>query len=499
MLLSVGSIFSHFSLQADRHAINSHTKGELRPEVEDVTEISLQQLIGLLLKNKLLLFLSAVLGVVIALAITVFVLKNQYESTVKLYVYVPAAEQQTSSQDLNAINYAQKVVNTYIQMLDTRSFYTKISDAVGLPAYTPAEMQSMIKFSVLDTTEVFQAAVTSEAPEDSLTIAQAIASTAPSVIQEFQETAKLKIVDPPVINSVPVSPNLKLNLAIGLLAGLALAAMFVFLRDMLDTKIKGADELNDKYGLHVLAEVGDINEEERKKARKASAPDFTITQKYMEAYRTARSNLNFSILKKGCKKICIVSSQPREGKTTSSMYLAITLAQQLNAKVLLVDCDLRKPRVYRYFKAQNTPGLTDYLSGQKTLDEIRQETTQENLTLICSGTVPPNPSELLASEAFVEFVGNMEADYDYVIYDTSPLNLVSDALSIVRLMDGVVVSAVKGMSVHPELAKTMEVLKSADAKITGVVLHGVERGKGYGKGYYKEGYGYEYSYGYGYK
>ncbi|MDR1914434.1 MAG: polysaccharide biosynthesis tyrosine autokinase [Clostridiales bacterium] len=462
--------------------------------MEDVTEISLQQLFALLLKNKLLLILFSVFGVLISLCVTTFVLKNQFESNVKLYVYVPPSEQQSLAQDISAVNYAQKVVNTYIQMMDTRSFYKQIADESGLP-YTAGQVSGMITFSVLGATEVFEAKVTAGNPEDALSIAQSIAVIAPRVIQSIQESASLKIVDPAVINNNPVSPNLRLNLIIGFLAGLAIAAVFVFIRDMLDTKIKNGDELSDRYGIHILAAVGDISEEERKKGSSSSvaASNPTIAPEHMEAYRTARTNLNFSVLNKGCKKIAIVSSLPKEGKTTTSVHIATALAQQLDTTVLLIDCDLRKPRIHRYYKLQNTPGLTDYLSGMNPLEDVLKKTQYENLTLISAGTVPPNPSELLASHAFTSFIEMMNDSYDFIIIDTSPLNLVSDAISIARLMDGCVISAVQGASVHPEVARTLELLKNAEAKITGVVLHGVERGKKRGS---KSGYGYEYGYGY---
>jgi len=446
------------------------------PGAKDISEISFQKLFSLMLKNKLPLIISALVGVIASLLITRFILKNQYESSTKLYVYVPVSDQQSSYQDWNAINYAQKVVNTYIQMLDTRAFYKLVNDDLG-QSYTDKQMKKMIKFSVLNTTEVFQATVITESPEESLIIAQAIAKNAPQVIQNIQETAHLMIVDPPAINYVPVSPNLYVNLAVGMVTGLVLIILILYIKDALDIKIKSADELVDRYGLHILSEIGFIGEEEHKKWKpnKMTESNFTISQNYLEAYRTARTNLDFSILKKGCKKIAIVSPESKDGKTTSSVNIAIAMSQQLNVRVLLVDCDFRKPRIYRYFKVPNKPGLTNYLSGMVNLEEIVHSTAYENLTLICSGTIPPNPSELLASSAFTEFVNMMDSAFDYIIFDTSPLNLVSDSLNIVRLMDGVVISSIEGKTVHPELVRTLELLKNVNAKVTGVVLHGVNK------------------------
>ncbi|MCL2335378.1 MAG: polysaccharide biosynthesis tyrosine autokinase [Endomicrobia bacterium] len=446
--------------------------------MESSTEISLWQLFGLMLKNKFLLCFFAMLGAVAAFALTRYVLKNQYESSAKFYVYVPVAGQQSADQDLSAVNLAQKIVSTYVQMLDTLSFYHQINEDVKL-SYTDLEMQELVTFSIMNSTEIFQVTVKTTSPDDSFKVAQAVTKIAPQVIQRIQETASLKIVDQPVMDSKPVSPSLKTNLAVGALAGLLIAALIVFIRDLMDTKIKSADDLYERYGLHILSEVGDICAKERRKRRSRKKMKFaySISDKYAEAYRTARINLNFSIIKNGCKKIAIVSSINMEGKTTTAVNLAIALSRQLDEKVLLVDCDLRKPRIYHFFDIKNVPGLTDYLSGISNMNINLQTTAYENLSVLCSGTVPPNPSELLASKAFAEFVEKMEASYDYIIFDTSPLNLVSDALSILHLMDGVVISSINGESVHPQLSKTLDLLKNAGKNVTGVVLHGVEAGK----------------------
>jgi capsular exopolysaccharide synthesis family protein len=190
-----------------------------------------------------------------------------------------------------------------------------------------------------------------------------------------------------------------------------------------------------------------------------------------EAYKTARTNLAFSILKEGCKKVVVTGALSREGKSTTSVNLAISLAQQINTKVLLIDCDLRKPRVNQFFDLDNTPGLTDYLSRAKTLEEVLKGTDVENLSVIVGGTLPPNPSELLASNNMKDFLTQMESEFDYIIMDTPPLNVVIDCLPLATISDGVVLSTMQGYSTHPEVSKTVETLQRVDAKILGFVLN----------------------------
>lgn len=205
-----------------------------------------------------------------------------------------------------------------------------------------------------------------------------------------------------------------------------------------------------------------------------------------EAYKTARTNLVFSVIKDGCKKIVITSSYNSEGKTTTAVNLAIALAQQVDVKVLLIDCDLRKPKVDRFFSLSAAPGLTNVLGRIVKLDETIHTTKVENLDVLCSGVIPPNPSELLASEAMKELVAGLEPQYDYIIFDTPPINVVVDALPLITDSDGVVIVVREGKSTYPDLKKTMAALKRVDAKVLGMIMNGVEIKTG------KEGYLYRY-------
>ena len=194
-----------------------------------------------------------------------------------------------------------------------------------------------------------------------------------------------------------------------------------------------------------------------------------------EAYKSIRTNIMLSILKKGCKTIVVSSGSPAEGKTTTTINLAISIAQA-DQRVLLIDCDLRKPKMHHYFGVSNAPGLTNYISD---------------------GSIPPNPAELLGSEPMAEFLQQISRDYDYVIIDTPPLNVVSDALPIIRESDGVVIVVRANGSTHPEVQKVMESLEFIDAKVLGFIYNFAEDKRSrYSR--YKYGYDYGYGYGYGY-
>jgi capsular exopolysaccharide synthesis family protein len=231
-----------------------------------------------------------------------------------------------------------------------------------------------------------------------------------------------------------------------------------------------------------------------------------------EAYKSVRTNLMFSIMKKGCKTIVISSSNPNEGKTTTTINIAIALSQA-DQKVLLIDGDLRKPKIHHYFSVPNSPGLTNYLGSKvgagaekKTdLFSVIHATEFENLSVLCSGSIPPNPAEILGSEPMVEFLEEIGEDFDYIIIDTPPINVVSDALPVIRESDGVVLVVRSNQSTHPEVQRVISALEFIDAKILGFVVNFADTNRskyGYGKygryryGKNKNGYGYGYgSYG----
>lgn len=225
-----------------------------------------------------------------------------------------------------------------------------------------------------------------------------------------------------------------------------------------------------------------------------------------EAYKSVRTNLMFSVMKKGCKTVVISSSTPNEGKTTTTINIAIALSQA-DQKVLLIDGDLRKPKIHHYFSVPNSPGLTNYLGSKVGADSSKKAdlfsvihaTEYENLSVLCSGSIPPNPAEILGSEPMAEFLEEIGKDFDYIIIDTPPINVVSDALPVIRESDGVVLVVRSNQSTHPEIQKSISALEFIDAKILGFVVNFAETNRskyGYGKygryryGKYKNSYGY---------
>ena len=147
-----------------------------------------------------------------------------------------------------------------------------------------------------------------------------------------------------------------------------------------------------------------------------------------ESYKKARTNIAYSIVKKGCKMVSITSSSKSEGKTITAVNIAIALAQQVDTRVLIIDCDLRRPRIQSVLEIPVDKGITNYLNFECEVSDIVYTSKLDNLDAICCGTIPPNPSELLSSDNMKELIKELSKQYDYIIFDTPPIGVVIDAL-----------------------------------------------------------------------
>jgi protein-tyrosine kinase len=189
-----------------------------------------------------------------------------------------------------------------------------------------------------------------------------------------------------------------------------------------------------------------------------------------EQYRTLRTNIQFSNVDGNMRSLMVTSSKPGEGKSTTAANLAVVFAQQ-GKRVLLVDADLRKPTVHYTFRLENHVGLTNVLTKQTTLRSAIQSTDIDNLTVVTSGPIPPNPAELLASTYMQELLQEMYTQFDIVLFDTPPVLAVTDAQIMANLCDGSILVVHSGQTVVDAAQKSKELLNAAKGKLLGVVLN----------------------------
>lgn len=315
------------------------------------------------------------------------------------------------------------------------------------------------------------------------------------------EPDNIKIPAEAVVPTSPVGPargrNIMISLLLSLVAGIGLA----FLIDYLDDSVRTSDDISRHLGLPTLAMIPHYSHGPERRKLLSAGPSavpaagngalVTLEDRHSpmaEAYRHLRTSLLFSSAGKPPQSILVTSSQPAEGKTTTAVNTAITLAQS-DADVVVIDCDLRRPRLHNYFDLENTKGLTNYLSGERnTQDLIKQCRDLPRLKVITSGPIPPNPTELLGSNEMKNLLQFLRGRYKHVIIDSPPAISFTDAAILSTLVDGVVIVAMANKSSLHLMRRFKQRLGTIGARIYGVVLNGIKSGsvdyEYYGSGYY---------------
>ena len=308
-------------------------------------------------------------------------------------------------------------------------------------------------------------------------------------INERIKLGTVLLIAPGVEATKPSKPNRMLIIFMGVLLGLAASIGFSFIRNYFDHTVKSPDEIENK-GISVLSWIPAIDELKNKIPMNEFIVANNPKSPPSEAFKALRTRVQYAKLEENpIKTILLTSSVPSEGKTTISINLAGSLAQT-DKKVLLLDCDLRKPRIHSVFDIDRYPGLSDYLFSNATLDEITRKSKVENLDVITSGTIPPNPSELLGSKQMKLFIEKMKSKYDFIIIDSPPFISVTDAEILFRIADGTILVLKAGKTPADAFYRTCEKLMHIDQhNFLGVVFNNFS---------YKSAYGYYYNYYYYY-
>ncbi len=310
-------------------------------------------------------------------------------------------------------------------------------------------------------------------------------------INERLESGPGRVVSMAVVDVDAVSPKPVRNAVLGLAVGLVFGLGMAFLYEYLDNTVKSTEETERIFGAPVLGTVPmDVIDKGKKRSLTIVESPGSATA---EAYRVLRNSLDFINFQHDLKSILVTSAAPGEGKSTVAANLAAALAQA-GKKVVLVSVDFRRPTTEQFFNVNNMIGLSDVLVGTHSLKAALQRPGDERLLVLTSGKMPPNPSELLGSAKMEEVVKSLEEWGDWVIIDTPPLLAVADAAAVARWADGVLLVTQAGVSTREASKKAMELLEKVGAKITGVVIWGLDEAKagsagyGYSSGYYYSSY-----------
>ena len=487
-------------------------------------EIDLLELLKMLLEHVWVIISVTLLAGILALCLALFYMPVRYESYTTLYV--KNANGPTTSSDetvrvaLADINASKSLVSTYVVALksnyvidETISRLTQKYERSGKleerAKYLEHErIEKMYSLTAVDDTEVLKITSRTTDPEVSADICNTIADIAPDFLIRVVGAGSVEVIDKAVADPEPVEPNVKKVTVLGAMLGFLAAAGVLVILYLADNSVKNTDQLTKKYDKAIIGEVYNFLQERGEKKKKLkkgehrdTSPDNLINDSTVftlaESYKTMRTNTVFALSPFDKKVFAVTSANAAEGKSTTTANLAIAFAQT-ECRVLLIDADMRKPTQHKLFEKDNKTGLSTAISKMNKLDACIRKNVREGLDLMPAGPIPPNPSELLASQQFAKIIEELSEKYDYVIIDSPPVNVVSDVLVINNSIAGAMLVTRYAATTYDAVEDALKKMELADIKMLGFILNDISKphaGKYYS---YKYKYGYKYGYGYGY-
>ena len=408
-------------------------------------------------------------GAVVAIATT----RAQYESDVQLFVSAP-----DSGTDLQGAYqgglFTQQRVLSYADIVNSSPVLSPVIARLGLRE-SSADLAKRVTAKAPDETVLVNVAVADASPRRAQAIANAVAAQFITYVGDLERPAgggappvKVSVSKPASAPEGPVSPRKALYLLFGLLAGLAVGLGAALLRHTLDTSVK---ELSDIAGPRELAPLG-VVPFDGGAAKSPLIAHGALGSARAEAFRQLRTNLQFIDVGHPPRSIVVTSAVPSEGKSSTVCNLAWVLAQA-GVSVCVVEADLRLPALSRYLGVPGHPGLTDVLVGRVGVgDALRTWTAREaTVSVLPAGTLPPMPSELLASKRMASVVDELEARFDMVLIDAPPLLPVTDGAVLAHVADGAIVVVRQGKTTKAQATRALEMLEHVDARVYGVVLN----------------------------
>ena len=468
------------------------------------SEVDLVRLLNTLMDKAWIIALVAILCAALTLLGTWLLITPQYEASAVFYVNNSALSIADAALSIESgdISASKSLVNTYIVILTDRVTLVDIIDYAGIEGMTWLELSESISAEALNETEVFQVTVRNPVPEDAQRLANAVAYILPKRIGSIIDGSSAKIVSDAVIPVRPSSPSYVNNTVVGFLLGLLLSVGILALREIYNTTIREEADITRNCKHPILTAVPDMTvpgkggyySRGRKYAQdqNQSSPAIlgpNISFAASEAYKLLRAKLQFSFAdENNCRIIGLSSALSGEGKSLTAVNLACTLAQ-LDKKVLLVDCDMRRPTLAEKLEIRKYPGLSEYLTRQNPMEELVQNwQPQEGCTVrvITAGQNPPNPAELLSSQRMKQLLAALREQYDYVILDLPPVGEVSDVIPVAREMDGILLVVRQNYCDRIVLNDAVQQFAFIQAKVLGVVFNCTAEAQG--KGYYHKKY-----------
>ncbi len=439
-----------------------------------------------------LLLLGALVGAAGGIALTA-VSTPTYQATTSLYVAVQTGQSQSATELNQGSSAAQAKVLGYVPVITSAPVLEPVIRELGLDR-TARSLAADVSAATPKGSQLLDVSVRGTDPAQVARIANAVGESVGKVVEDLEQPladgsspVKVTTLQPATQPAAPIDPRPSFNLALGTLLGLALAVAALFIRSMLDTRIRAAADIAAVADLPILGAIGVNPAHESQPLFMLHDPRGALG----EAVRDLRTNIAYLAGNAEMQTVMVTSAMQSEGKTTTSANLAIAMADS-DARVLLIDADLRRPRIAEVFGLEGAAGLSDVLVGRAEPADVVQPWGDAGLHVLPAGRIPPNPSELLGSQSMQLLMEEFGRAYDLIVVDAPPLLPVTDAAVLSKVCSGAIVvsSAKTGRKAH--LRAAIDRLQKIEARILGVVLtmlparRGADFSYGVYGGYYGE-------------
>ncbi|TFB75824.1 polysaccharide biosynthesis tyrosine autokinase [Cryobacterium glaciale] len=398
-------------------------------------------------------------------------LPAQYQATNSVFVTSDRGE--TTSELLQTSTFTQNLVESYAQLATTPTVLGPVINQLGLDISTQALASRVSAVTPLNTVFI-NITVTSRSAAQAVDLADAVSDSLATAVENLAPkgpdnlpSITVKTVSPAQLPGSPFAPNTQLIVLTGLLLGLALGVLYALAREVFDTRVSTEKDLDRVSSDPLLGKVG-----RKKRTDPAGLVMRVMPHSAMaESYRRVRANLEFIDVDSPPRSAVVTSAVTRDGKSTTAINLALAMAER-SSRVLLIDADLRRPSIAELCDLEGDVGLTTVLLGDVDPDDAIVRWS-DGLDVLPSGAVPPNPGQLLGSDAMKTLMQRLLQDYDFIVVDSPPLLPATDALGLSHLTDGAIVVARYKSTTRQQLTTTLESLEAVNARILGIVLNQV--------------------------
>lgn len=477
-------------------------------------EVNIVFLLETVLKKWWLLVISAAVMAVLGLGIGIVTTTPTYTSDMSFTTYNQEASNVVSSGDINS---SVQIANTFKYILQSRTMLEKVAQSCGGNT-TIKQIENSMKVTTEPDTNIIIIRITTEDPNLSYRIAEGFEKCYQGVVDYAYPNATLQLCESPLKPVEPDTSKSAMRLSvIGAIAGFAISIIAVIVTNAVRDTVQTVEDIQTKLESNLIGTVGNVRSKGKKnnKNRRLLLSDRTLGFSFIESYKAIRTKVETFCARKNHKVILVTSAGENEGKTTFSMNLALSLAQN-GKSVLVIDADLRKPAVGKFLNLNVSPeyDLASVISGKTELSDAIKFVEKHKLFILTTAHANDEPTEILSSQQMHKVIKAAREEFDYVIIDTAPAAVVTDANILSNFADAAILVVRENFSACARIRSVIDDITSAKAELIGCVFNNVAsdgvRGAyskykyGYGYGYGRRygygsygGYGYGYGYGYG--